>query len=220
MTEEKQSNPCLLLGRKKLPQEKETIASSVTGEPGGLSAKIAIHAIRSSLPSETIFFGDDGSHSFYAIKHLDIFQAGTFFFDDVFGSMGHAIGYAIGAKLRQPERPIICLTGDGCFYMHGTEVATAVDLNLPLLFIVFNNNQLDMVDKGMKQWFGSSVGASYSVGLEVARFSRALGSRAYRCETAMEIKEAIHEALFVEGGPTVVEVMVDPNEIPPTLNRV
>lgn len=185
-----------------------------------VSAETATTAVRSAFPPETIFFGDDGSHTFYAIKHLDLPQAGTFFFDDVFGTMGHAIGYSIGGKLGTPEKTIACLTGDGCMYMHGTEIATAVDQKLPVIFIVFNNKQLDMVDKGMKQWLGKSVGATYSKGLDVVSFAQSLGAQAYHCESELDIQKAIYEAMTITDCPSVIEVMVDPDEIPPTLKRV
>jgi acetolactate synthase I/II/III large subunit len=201
-------------------RDNEIGSASIHVDSSFLSAKRAIKVIRDILPFDTVFFGDDGSHTFYAIEHLELPQPGTFFFDDVFGAMGHAIGYAIGAKLGDPEKSIVCLTGDGCCYMHGTEIATAVDEKLPLLFIVFNNKQLDMVDKGMKQWFGTSTGATYSVGLDVCTFARSLGATAYYCENDISLRSALQESVLMKAGPSVIEVMVDPNEIPPILNRV
>ena len=59
-----------------------------------MSAVNAIKIIRRELLEDSIVFGDDGSHTFYAIKHFNIRKPGTFFFDDVFGAMGHAIGYS------------------------------------------------------------------------------------------------------------------------------
>lgn len=184
-----------------------------------ISAVKAIHELRRHLPKDTILFGDDGSHSFYAIQHFDIYEPGTFHFDDVFGAMGHAIGYAIGAKLAVPEKTVVCLTGDGCMFMHGSEVSVAVNEEVPVIFVVFNNNSLDMVDKGMKQWLGKAVGSSYRNGLQVAEYAKAIGATAYCCTTELEIQKAIKKALG-NNTPTVIEIMVDPNEIPPILNRV
>lgn len=206
--------------KRKLISVRDNEIGSASKHKDFLSAKRAIKVIRDILPFDTVFFGDDGSHTFYAIEHLELPQPGTFFLDDVFGAKGHAIGYAIGAKLGDPEKSIVCLTGDGCCYMHGTEIATAVDEKLPLLFIVFNNKQLDMGDKGMKQWFGTSIGATYSVGLDVCTFARSLGATAYYCDDDISFRSALKASILQKDGPTVIEVMVDPNEIPPTLNRV
>ncbi|WP_208590966.1 thiamine pyrophosphate-binding protein [Gracilibacillus suaedae] len=185
-----------------------------------LSAETAIKEIRKSLPKDSILFGDDGSHTFYAIKHYDIYEPGTFYFDDVFGTMGHAIGYSIGAKLASPEKTVACLTGDGCTFMHGTEIATAVDQNLAVIYLVFNNIALDMVDKGMRKMIGHSIGATYQHALDVTMFAESLGATSYSCRNTEDIKNAIIQALKKDAGPTVIEVMVDPNETPPILNRV
>ncbi|MFD2992414.1 thiamine pyrophosphate-binding protein [Fictibacillus nanhaiensis] len=172
-----------------------------------------------TLPIETVFFGDDGSHSFYAIKHLSLPVPGTFYFDDVFGAMGHAIGYSIGAKVSKPEKSIVCLAGDGCFFMHGNEISTAVDLGAATLFVIFNNGRLDMVDKGMSKNVGKAEGTRFKQELDVQKFSEAMGANAYKCWTLEELKTAIKDGLNHHDGPTVIEVMVDQEEIPPTLQR-
>lgn len=192
--------------------------SSVAVRTGTLSAAEAMTELRRQLPSETILFGDDGSHTFYAIRNFEIRRAGTFYFDDVFGAMGHAIGLAIGAKAGRPEERIVCLTGDGCFMMHGTEIATAVNEGIPLLFIVMNNGRLDMVEKGMARHLGRSEGTVYQVPMDACKFAEALGAAAYRCESVEQMKTVFPQALR-EPGCVVVELMLDPDEVPPTMNR-
>lgn len=183
-----------------------------------ISARSAVQSLREMLPPEAILFGDDGSHAFYAIRYFDILQEGSFFFDDVFGSMGNGICYSIGAKMASPQVPVVCLTGDGCSLMYGTEISTAVCQNVPVIFIVFNNGRIDMVDKGMKYNVGRSVGTVYETPVNMKLFAESLGADSFRCTCKEEIKEALAFALNHEG-PTVVEIMVDPEEIPPTMNR-
>lgn len=185
-----------------------------------MSAVEVMRTLRTGLPEETVMFGDDGSHSFYAIQHYDILKAGTFYFDDVFGAMGHAIGYSIGAKLAAPDKPIVCLTGDGCIMMHGMEISTAVCCQVAVIFVVLNNGRLDMVDKGMSAMVGKSMGTIYKKTINVSLVATSLGAKAYRIHNAIELKEAILEALEIHDAPTVIEVMVDPAEIPPILKRV
>lgn len=184
-----------------------------------MSAVNAMEVINEILPDETIIFGDAGSHSFYAIKHFDIKEPGTFFFDDVFGAMGHAIGYSIGAKLAKPNKPIVCLTGDGCLLMQGSEISTAVNSNSAVLFIVFNNSGLDMVDKGMKSRLGKSVGTTLEHSVNVAEFANSMGALAFKCQTSTQLRKALEEALMNPHQPVVVEIIVDSDEIPPTMRR-
>lgn len=187
-------------------------------ENGRLSSARTAQVFRDLLPHETIVFGDDGSHSFYTIKHFKTYIPGTFRFDDVFGAMGNGIGLAIGAKLAKPDQEIACFTGDGCLFMHGTEIATAVDEGANLLFVVFNNEMLDMVDKGMKYNLGITAGTRYRKGIHAARFAESLGATGFQCTTEAEIIEA-HEASKAVTGPVVIEVLVNKEEVPPTLGR-
>lgn len=183
-----------------------------------LSAVTAVQLMRKHLPSETILYGDDGSHTFYAIENFTIEQEGTFFMDDVFGTMGHAIGYAIGAKFADPNQAIACLTGDGCMMMHGTEISAAACHDLQIPFIILNNGRLDMVDKGMRYNLGRSVGTVYEYPANLSLFGESLGAASFRCFTAQQVEEALTFAK-ANNGPTVIEIMVDPEEIPPTLKR-
>lgn len=178
--------------------------------------------MRYALPEDAIIFGDDGSHSFYGIKYFDIYKPGTFFFDDIFGAMGNGIGYSIGAKLAAPEETIVCLVGDGCMFMHGTELSTAYNYNSPVLFIVLNNGRLDMVEKGMQKMIGTSIGGVYETPLNVTRFAESMGLEAFTCYNSTDLTNSIKEALHkieVTNKPIVIEVLVDENEIPPTMGR-
>lgn len=183
-----------------------------------LSSIDALKTLSENLDDDAIIFGDDGSHSFYGIKYFNIKKQGTFFFDDVFGTMGHAIGYALGAKLAKPETQIVCLTGDGCTFMHGAEISTAVNHNANVIYVILNNGILDMVDKGMMLNLGKAVGTSYKQPLDVKHYGESMGALSFKCKNINELKEAI---LIAKSSKTtsVIEVITDPSEIPPTTKR-
>lgn len=183
-----------------------------------ITAAETFRILRKLLPGDAIVFGDAGSHTFHAVKHFEILKTGTFFFDEVWDTMGHGIGFAVGAQTARPDRTIVCITGDGCLFMHGTEISTAVCENLPVIFVVLNNSSLDMVHKGMKYNVGHTVGTVYKTPLNASLFGQSFGASAFRCYNEADIKNAIQYALE-KRSPTVVEVMVDEDEIPPTLKR-
>lgn len=200
--------------------EKKPLEENTTGKR--MSAVQVLKAMRNTLSEEAIVFGDDGSHSFYGIQHFDIYKPGTFFFDDIFGAMGNGIGYAIGAKLAAPEKLIVCLVGDGCMFMHGTELSTAYNYDAPVLFIVVNNGRLDMVEKGMWKMIGTSIGGIYETPLDVTKFAESMGLEAITCHTPVEVSTSIQEALAriqETNKPFVIEALVDEHEIPPTMGR-
>lgn len=183
-----------------------------------MSAVEAVNVMNAALDEDTVIFGDDGSHTFYAIKYYDIKMPGTFYFDDVFGTMGHAIGYSIGAKLSNPKAKIVCLTGDGCTFMHGTEISTAVNYGAHVIFVVFNNGKIDMVDTGMTLNLGKAVGTVYQTMLDVHKFAESMGALSFKCFDAEELEDAIEKAKLANA-TVVIEAILDPTEIPPTTKR-
>ncbi len=102
--------------------------------------------------------------------------------------------------------------------MHGFEISVAVCHDLQIPFVVLNNGRLDMVDKGMRHNLGRSVGTVYEYPANLSLFGESLGAAAFRCFTAEEVEAAL---VFAKTyfGPTVIEIMVDTEEIPPTLKR-
>lgn len=183
-----------------------------------MSSRDTLKILSKHLSDDTVIFGDDGSHTFYGIRYFDIKKPATFFFDDVFGTMGHAIGYAVGAKLAKSNTPIVCLTGDGCTFMHGSEISTAVNYGAHVIYVVLNNGILDMVDKGMLLNLGKAVGTSYSQPLDVKKYGESMGALSFKCRNADELIEAITIAKASKT-TSVIEVLTDPLEIPPTTKR-
>jgi acetolactate synthase-1/2/3 large subunit len=214
----------LLKGKAPAPSKKrkwkhDKFEIEPASEPSAfLRGKQVMDVIRNELPANALIYGDAGSHSFYAIKYLDILEPGTFYFEEVYATMGRAIGYAVGAKFGVPDRTVVCLTGDGCMFMNGTEVSTSVNYDAPVLFLIANNQSIDMVDKGMERHLGRSVGTTYKAPLDGAKFGEALGARGYRCATEEELAWAIRDAL-AHNETSVIDILMDPREIPPTMKR-
>jgi acetolactate synthase-1/2/3 large subunit len=103
-------------------------------------------------------------------------------------------------------------------FMNGTEVSTSVNYDAPVLFLIANNQSIDMVDKGMERHLGRSVGTTYKAPLDGAKFGEALGARGYRCATEEELAWAIRDAL-AHNETSVIDILMDPREIPPTMKR-
>ncbi|MGG1329437.1 thiamine pyrophosphate-binding protein [Bacillus tropicus] len=183
------------------------------------SASLAIKIIQAAVKDDTIMFGDCGIHSYYAIENYPIKSPGTFFFDDVFGAMGNALPLAMGAKLACPEKNIMCLTGDGCMMMHGMEISTAVNMGLDILIIIFNNEQLDMVDKAMYLAYGKAIGSQYDKGVHLANLANTLGAMSIRCYDEASLAAALNQFAQPMNGPRVIEVMVPKDEIQSSLKK-
>lgn len=184
--------------------------------------KLSLASVMSTLsdliPYNNTVFVDDGSHGFNAVKWYNVKKPGSFVFDAYFACMGNAIGMAIGAKVASPEETIFCITGDGCFMMLGTEINTAVCKDIPVIFIVVNNMQLDMALKGMEKTTGRIDGTLFEVPLDAVKFAESLGATGFRCETSEQFAIAIKEAVALNR-VAVIELLTDRDEIPPTAHR-
>ncbi|PQP82422.1 hypothetical protein C0Q44_13345 [Paenibacillus sp. PCH8] len=183
-----------------------------------LSLASVLDGMSDLLPYDHKLFVDDGSHGFHAVQRYKVKKPGSFVFDSYFACMGNAIGMAIGAKAASPEETMVCITGDGCFMMLGTEINTAVCNKLPVIFIVVNNKQLDMALKGMEKTTGRIDGTLFEVPMDAAKFAESLGAIAFRAETHAEFTSALKKAQTLEQ-VTVIELLTDRDEIPPTAHR-
>lgn len=183
-----------------------------------LSLASVLSTLSEQIPYDNTLFVDVGSHAFHAVKWYRVKKPGSFIIDAYFACMGNAIGMAIGAKVASPAETIFCLTGDGCFMMLGTEINTAVCKNIPVIFIVVNNMQLDMALKGMEKTAGRIDGTLIEAPLDVVKYAESLGASGFKCETANEFSLAIKAAINLNS-VAVIELITDRDEIPPTAHR-
>ncbi|MEK3759102.1 MULTISPECIES: thiamine pyrophosphate-binding protein [unclassified Paenibacillus] len=184
----------------------------------GLSLASVMSTMSELIPYNSSVFVDDGSHGFNAVKWFNVRRPGSFIFDAYFACMGNSIGMAIGAKTASPGETVFCITGDGCFMMLGTEINTAVCKDIPVIFIVVNNMQLDMALKGMEKTTGRIDGTIFEVPMNAVKFAESLGAAGFRCETQEEFAAAIREAVALNK-PAVIELLTDRDEMPPTAHR-
>ncbi|MNB81536.1 Acetolactate synthase large subunit IlvB1 [compost metagenome] len=184
----------------------------------GLSLASVMKEMSNLVPYEHTLFVDDGSHGFNAVKWYNVKKPGSFVFDAYFACMGNSIGMAIGAQCAVPGETVFCITGDGCFMMLGAEINTAVCKDLPVIFIVVNNKQLDMALKGMEKTTGRIDGTIFEVPMDAVKFAESLGATGFRCETMDEFASAVKQAMSLKR-TVVIELLTDRSEVPPTAHR-
>jgi acetolactate synthase-1/2/3 large subunit len=113
--------------------------------------------------------------------------------------MGFGIPAALGAKLVHPDRPVVAVVGDGGFAMTRNGLMTAVEQDIPIITVVFNNNALGWV------LHGSGPFAAEFKDWDHAAIARAMGCKGVRVEEPGGLKPALQEALAARQ-PTVIDV--------------
>lgn len=133
--------------------------------------------------------------------------------------MGWAIGCAIGTALACPDRPIVCITGDGSLLMSGQELTVAVEHKLPIIFVILNDSALGMVKHGQRLSGAESIGTKIPF-VDFAAMARSMGAKGVTIESAADLKLIDVEALSQRDGPTLMDVRIDVDEVPPIGTRI
>ncbi|GAA1007572.1 hypothetical protein GCM10009556_019210 [Acrocarpospora pleiomorpha] len=162
-----------------------------------------LKVIRDVLPADTIVAADNSMFCYYgALGGLPVDPPGRFLYPTGFGTLGFALPAAIGAKIAYPERPVAVLAGDGAFQFSVQELATAVELGLPLPIVISVNGgygeiRAEMLARGMSPVAVDLHNPDF-VGLAVA-----YGASGVAVGTPEELGEAVGKALHASG-PTVI----------------
>ncbi|MCY9546327.1 thiamine pyrophosphate-binding protein [Lysinibacillus xylanilyticus] len=190
------------------------------GDTEEYNTKNVLLNIQKYLPSSTRYTIDIGEFMSYVIHHMNVLDYDTFDINVHFGAMGSGIGSAIGSKLAEPERPVVCITGDGCFFMHGMEILTAKEYNLPILFIVMNNARLGMVYHGHNLQFHRTHPSFEQNPVSISAMATAMGIPSFQVTELQDINQDMINNLSNLSGPAVLEVVLTDNNTPPMGDRV
>jgi acetolactate synthase I/II/III large subunit len=177
--------------------------------------------LREVLPPDALIFSDIGAHMLFNIHHLCVTASQRFFLNLGFGSMGHGVAAPIGAALAFPNRPVIAIVGDACFAMLGLELLTARDYDIPVVWIVENNQMQGFV------WHGSRMSGPdgvlncsvFNKSVDMQALAEGMGVRAFKVRAPGEISSVLPKALALRA-PVVIEVEVDAKVCPPVGDRV
>ncbi|MDE0601487.1 MAG: sulfoacetaldehyde acetyltransferase [bacterium] len=201
--------------------EKELSARSASYS-APISPRRALSELAAQLTDDTFVTTDIGNICSVSNGYLRFTKPRRFMAAMGFGNCGFAYPGALGAKLASPGSPVVAIIGDGAWGMSLAEVMTAVEEDLPVTAVVFNNqqwgaekrNQIDFYDD---RYVGTNIGHDLG-GFNFAEIATAMGGRGIRVTDPADLKDAFGESLDPEVA-TVVEVMVDPEELAEPFRR-
>lgn len=178
---------------------------------------------------DAIIVTDVGQHQMLTSQYVDITENRQIIMSGGLGTMGYGLPGAIGAKIGNPDKPVIAISGDGGMQMNIQELATAVLEELPVILCIFNNEYLGMV----RQWQKLFYGKRYSMtNLRAGALSRrtdgeeypeytpnfiklaeSYGAKGIRVMKKEDIAAAFEEAKKNTKTPTIIEFIIDPEEM-------
>ena len=181
-----------------------------------LTPKQILSTISRLSPEDTIVATDVGQHQMWAIQHFHFDYPGQLLTSGGFGAMGFGLGAAIGAKVGNPDKHVIHITGDGSFRMNCNELATEEFYKLPILTFVFNNHRLGMV----RQWQELTYDKRFFMttterGPDFVKLAEAYGLKGAQVHTVEELEAAIQEGMAEakQGRGYVVDCIIQEGEL-------
>jgi acetolactate synthase-1/2/3 large subunit len=177
------------------------------------TAQIAglIETLRAALPDDTIVVNDQTGINYWMEWHFPVLLPRTFLYPVGSATLGYGVPAAIGAKIARPDRPVICVVGDGGFMYSVNELATAVKYQLPIVFLVMNDDRYGAIKWLQQTLFEGRWGEVDLANPDFPALARAFGARGERVAGVDSLGPAIKTALAADG-PTVLELRmtIDP----------
>lgn len=178
---------------------------------------------------ECILVTDVGQHQMLVSQYADITEKKRLVMSGGLGTMGYGLPGAIGAKIGNPDVPVISISGDGGMQMNIQEMATAVLEELPIISCIFNNEYLGMVRQWQKLFYGKrysmtnlkagalsrrTEGAEFpEYTPDFVKLAESYGAKGIRVTKKEEIAAAFEEAKKNTKTPTIIEFIIDPEEM-------
>lgn len=136
-----------------------------------------------------------------------------------FGSMGWAIGSAVGTALARPDTPTVCITGDGSVLMSGGDISVALQEQLNILFIILNDSEYGMVKHGQRLGCAEPIGYTLPK-IDFVQWAQSMSIEAHKITSCNELEELDLVTMLSQPGPILLDVLIDNEEVPPIQNRI
>jgi acetolactate synthase-1/2/3 large subunit len=166
-----------------------------------------LNILREVLPSNAIVTDELSQVGFASWYGFPIYEPRTFITSGYQGTLGSGFPTALGAKVAHPDRPVVAITGDGGFMFGVQELATAVQFNIGVVVLVFNNNSYGNVRRDQLERFDGRVVASDLVNPDFVKLAESFGVSAARVKSPKTFRAALEKAL-AHGGPYLIDIEV------------
>jgi len=195
-----------------------TIARWQEGEPGMLTLPGMLKELREFLDRDAIVLSDAGHTQDNVWRAFPVYQRRCHISSGGSSTMGFSVPAAIGCKLAAPKRQVIGIIGDGSFLMTCQELSTAVHYNLPIVYVVANNDGWVCIKDLQENWYGQqgifstlfTNDTGRSSNPDYVKLGEAFRVYSQRVRQLSEIKPALARA-FESGRTSLIEVFVESN---------
>ncbi len=171
-----------------------------------------LETIQNSIPEDAFIVWDITQFGYYARTHYQVKHPKTYIDSGYSYNLGFSFPTALGAKVAQPDRPVVCIVGDGGFMFNSSELSTAVKYGINVTTIIFRNDSYGNVARDLEESF---TGA-YETDLhnpDFVKFAESFGAVGMRASDPTELGTLIPLALERQA-PVVIDVPFGDMPIP------
>ena len=163
-----------------------------------------LEAIQDAIPEDAFVVWDVTQFGYYARTHYKVSRPKTYIDSGYSFNLGYAFPTALGAKVARPDRPVVCMAGDGGFIFNAVELATAVKYGINVVVVVFRNDSYGNVARDLNELFGGAYGTDLH-NPDFVKFAESFGAVGMRANDPLELGTLIPLALQREA-PVVIDV--------------
>ena len=163
-----------------------------------------MEAMQKGIPEDAFIVWDVTQFGYYARTHYRVNQPKTYIDSGYSFNLGYGFPTALGVKVAKPDRPVLCVTGDGGFMFNASELSTAVKYGINLVTVVFRNDSYGNVARDLDEFFHGTYGTDLH-NPDFVKFAESFGAVGMRAEDPMELETLIPLALE-RNAPVVIDV--------------
>jgi len=166
--------------------------------------------LRTAMKKEDIAISDVGAHKMWMARLFRCDLPNTCIISNGFAAMGIAVPGAIGAKLAEPNKAVVAVTGDAGFLMNAPEIETAMRMNTPFVILIWNDSQYGLIEWKQQKRFGRSSHIDFN-NPDFVTFAKAFGAHGVRIKQSNQLLAEL-EAALERNTVTVIDCPVDYSE--------
>ncbi len=166
-----------------------------------------LRILREELDEDGIFVDELTQVGYAARISFPVYKPRSFISSGYQGALGYGFPTALGAKVAKPDAPVLSIAGDGGFMFTVGELATAVQHQIPLVTVVFNNDAYGNVRAMQIRDYDERVIATDLLNPDFVKLAESFGAKAFRAETEAELRRALRYG-FASDLPTLIDVPI------------
>jgi len=170
-------------------------------------------AISRNLPADSYVMGDAGAHMLWLNCYMHLTQHQIYQNPGSFGPMASHVNGAIGVKCAHPDKVVVCGCGDGAYQMAGFELMTAIQYNIPVIWVIFDNGEFNVIKKFLLNLFNDQAFMQFT-NPDFVKYAEACKAFGARVEKIEDFDRVFKDALDC-GKAAIIDVVVESEVYPP-----